>query len=238
MTERNEWITLPVDGSPMRAFVVWPDGEGPHPGIVVFQEAFGVNAHIRDVTARFAREGYVAIAPELFHRTASGFEGDYADFDSVKPHFQALTTEGIVADARAAHGWLAAEPSVDASRLAGVGFCMGGRAAFLANATLPLAAAVSYYGGGIAPALLDRAAGLHGPQLFHWGGRDAHIPPEQHRAVVDALRAARRAFVSVEYSEADHGFFCDRRSQYHPDAAVESWALTRAFLRRALAPSR
>jgi len=86
----------------MRAFVARPDGAGPHPGIVVFQEAFGVNSHIRDVTARFAREGFVAIAPELFHRTASGFEGDYADFASVMPHFKAITTEGMAADARAA----------------------------------------------------------------------------------------------------------------------------------------
>ena len=233
--EQGEWVTLRVGGeAEMRAFVARPDGAGPHPGIVVFQEAFGVNSHIRDVTARFAREGFVAIAPELFHRTTSGFEGDYADFASVMPHFKAITTEGMAADARATHAWLAEEPSVDAARIAAVGYCMGGRAAFLANATLPLAASVSYYGGGIAPALLDRAPELHGPQLFHWGGRDAHIPPEQHRAVLDALRAAGRPFVSVEYSEADHGFFCDQRSQYHPDAAAESWALTRSFLRRAL----
>jgi len=67
------------------------------------------------------------------------------------------------------------------------------------------------------------------PRLVRW-----NRPPEQHRAVLDALRAAGRPFVSVEYSEADHGFFCDQRSQYHPDAAAESWALTRSFLRRAL----
>jgi carboxymethylenebutenolidase len=233
--EQGEWVTLRVGGeAEMRAFVALPDGAGPHPGIVVFQEAFGVNSHIRDVTARFAREGFVAIAPELFHRTASGFEGDYTDFASVMPHFKAITTEGMAADARAAHAWLVGEASVDAARIAAVGYCMGGRVAFLANATLPLAASVSYYGGGIAPALLDRAPELHGPQLFHWGGRDAHIPPEQHRAVLDAMRAAGRPFVSVEYSEADHGFFCDQRSQFHPDAAAESWALTRSFLRRAL----
>ena len=236
--ERVEWVTLPVNGGPMRAFVARPAEAGPHPGIIVFQEAFGVNAHIRDVTARFAAEGFVAIAPELFHRTASGFEGSYADFASVMPHFQAITTDGMIADARAAHGWLANDATVDVARIAAVGYCMGGRAAYLANATLPLAASVSYYGGGIAPALLDRAAALHGPQLFHWGGRDKHIPAEQHRAVVDALRAAGRPFVSVEYSEADHGFFCDQRAQYDPDAAAESWPLTLTFLARSSGSSR
>src|SRR5512135_3457846 len=75
-----------ADGTVMRAFVARPVGAGPHPGIMVFQEAFGVNAHIRDVAGRFAAEGYVAIAQELFHRTAQGFEGNYADFESVRPH--------------------------------------------------------------------------------------------------------------------------------------------------------
>jgi carboxymethylenebutenolidase len=78
---QTEWITLNVaDGTTMRAYVARPQDANQHTGLLVYQEAFGVNAHIRDVTERFAREGYVAVAPELFHRTAPGFEGGYDNF--------------------------------------------------------------------------------------------------------------------------------------------------------------
>jgi carboxymethylenebutenolidase len=230
--DREGYVTLDVDdGTTMRAFVTRPPGSGPHPGILVLQEAFGVNAHIRDVANRFMSQGFVAIAPELFHRTAPDFEGDYNDFQSLMPHMQAMTFEGNEADMRAAFDWLRAQKIVDAKRIAAVGYCMGGRCAFLANATLPLAASVSYYGGNIAPALLDRVPALSGPQLLFWGGRDARILPEHYRAVDDALIAADKRYASVVFSQADHGFFCDARPQYDPPGADQSWALTIAFLR-------
>ncbi|MGC1493861.1 MAG: dienelactone hydrolase family protein, partial [Candidatus Acidiferrum sp.] len=82
----GEYVQLSVnDGTTMRAWTAWPKEEGPHPGLLVFQEAFGVNAHIRDVAGRFAREGFVTVAPELFHRTGPGFEGRYDDFPGVMP---------------------------------------------------------------------------------------------------------------------------------------------------------
>ncbi|HEU4698644.1 MAG TPA: dienelactone hydrolase family protein [Gemmatimonadales bacterium] len=230
--DHDGWHPLGVaDGTTMRAWVARPAGPGPHPGLLVLQEAFGVNAHIRDVAGRFAAEGFLAIAPELFHRTAPGFEGDYGNFNGVRTHVNALTTEGIEADLRAAFGWLDSTGAVDAARVAAVGYCMGGRCAWIANSALPLAAAVSYYGGGIAPALLDRAARVSGPQLLVWGGRDTHILPEHSRAVEDALRAARKRYASIVFSQAPHGFFCDARPEYDPPAAREAWALTLAFLR-------
>ena len=109
----TEKITLPVaDGTSMAAYVARPAGDGKFPGMLVFQEAFGVNAHIRDITERFAREGYVAIAPELFHRTAPGFEGRYDDFPSAMQHLQALTEAGQAADLRAAYDWLCGQAQV------------------------------------------------------------------------------------------------------------------------------
>ncbi|MBI4501487.1 MAG: dienelactone hydrolase family protein [Gemmatimonadetes bacterium] len=223
------------DGTTMRLVVARPPRAGRHPGIIVLQEAFGVNSHIREVTQRFAREGFLAVAPELFHRTAAGFETGYGDVSVVKPHMDALTVDGMSADIRAAHRWLVSEGEVDPARVAAVGYCLGGRAAFLANVVLPLAAAVSYYGGGVAAAgLLERVRELHAPHLFFWGGLDKHIPPEQHRAIDDALRAAGKPFVTVEFSDADHGFNCNERSQYQPDAAAQAWELTKAFLGRHL----
>src|SRR2546423_184642 len=122
---RTEKITLQVsDGTSMNAYAAVPTGGSKLPGLLVFQEAFGVNAHIRDVTERFAKQGYVAIAPELFHRSAPpGFEGSYTDFPSIMPHMQALTTEGLISDSQAAFDWLQKNPSVLPNMTACVGFC-------------------------------------------------------------------------------------------------------------------
>jgi carboxymethylenebutenolidase len=232
----TEYKTVNVeDGSQMRVYYARPATASRHCSIFVFQEAFGVNQHIRDVAERFAREGYVAVAPELFHRTAAGFEGSYTDFQSTTPHIQALTDEGLAKDIRATYELVKEDSAADSERIATVGFCMGGRVSFLANSLLPLSAAVSFYGGGIAPSprgpgLLARTADLNGPMLLFWGGLDQHIGPDQHQAISGALRAAGKRFVNVEISDAGHGFFCDARTSYNPNAARESWALTLAFL--------
>jgi carboxymethylenebutenolidase len=230
---KTEKIQLKVVGSsPMQAYVARPKEDGPHPGLIVFQEAFGVNAHIRDVTERFAEKGYVAIAPELFHRTApAGFEGSYGDFPSIAPHYQAVTPEAAEEDTRATYDWLGADSQVKRDEISCAGFCMGGRVSFIANSIVPLRAAVSFYGGGIAPALLDRARTQHGPMLLIWGGLDKHIPVEQRRSVVDALAAQQKSYVNAEFSQGDHGFFCDQRSAYEPCSARQAWALTLEFLR-------
>ena len=228
----TEKHTLAVaGGSSMQAFVARPEEKGSFPGMLVFQEAFGVNAHIRDVTQRIAREGYVAIAPELFHRTAApGLEVRYDDFPSAMPHMKALTEQGLADDASAAYEWLRDSSYVTPDRVGSIGFCMGGRVSFLANATIELRAAISFYGGGIAPALLPRAANLHAPILFFWGGLDKHIPQDQIRSVIDTVRAAGKPYINVDISDADHGFFCDARPSYNPVAAKEAWSLVTSFL--------
>jgi carboxymethylenebutenolidase len=227
----TEKVALEVaDGTRMDAHLAKPHGGGRRPGLLVLQEAFGVNAHIRDAAERFAREGFVALAPELFHRTAPGFDGRYDDFASVMPHYQAMTTEGLSADLTAAHAWLSERGGVAPGDACAIGFCLGGRAAFLANSLLPLKAAVSFYGAGM-PALLDRVPKLAAPILLIWGGRDKHIPPEQIASVTAALRAADKPFVNVEFSDADHGFFNDDKSVFHPASAAQAWALALQFLK-------
>lgn len=224
-------VTLQVDdGTSMNAYVARPAEEGKFPGMLVFQEAFGVNVHIRDVTERMAREGFVAIAPELFHRTGPGFEGRYEDFPAVMPHIQALTEAGQGADIRASFEWLRNHSQVTPDRIGGIGFCMGGRASFLADATVPLQAAISFYGGGIAQGMLHRAKDLHAPILLFWGGLDKHILPEHRHAVTEALTLAGKDFVNVNVSYADHGFFCDARASYNPAAARLAWSLVLEFL--------
>lgn len=221
-----------ADGTRMAAYVARPEQGGPHPALLLFQEAFGVNHHIRNVSDRFAAEGYVVIAPELFHRTApSGFEGSYADFPAVMPHAKAVTTETAELDLRSAYEWLSSNAQVRSNEISSVGFCMGGRVSFIANSVVPLRAAVSFYGGGIVPGLLDRAAKLQASSLLIWGGLDKHITPEHRTAVAEALSAERKIYVNVEFSGADHGFFCDERASYEPRSARQAWALTLEFLR-------
>jgi carboxymethylenebutenolidase len=228
----KEKVKLAVaDGTQMAAYVARPEQGGPHPGLLVFQEAFGVNHHIRSVSERFAAEGYVVIAPELFHRTAPGFEGSYTDFPAVMPHLQAMTTETAEMDIGSAHEWLRSNAQVKPNEISSVGFCMGGRVSFLANSVVPLRAVVSFYGGGIAPGLLDRASKVQAPSLLIWGGLDKHITPEHRKAVTDALSAQQKIYVNVEFSQADHGFFCDERASYEPRSARQAWALTLEFLR-------
>lgn len=236
MEIRSEYVELKVsDGTTMQAWTARPVAAGALAGLLVFQEAFGVNAHIRDVTQRFAREGFIAIAPELFHRTGPGFEGSYDAFPTTVPHINALRDDQMEMDERAAFDWLTAQ-GIAEGRTAAVGYCMGGRSAFLAGLTLPVGCATSYYGGGIAPrgtnhGLLTRAKELRCPVLFFWGGKDKHITQDQVRAVRDTLNDSAKNFTNVEFSDADHGFFCDARASYNPTAAAEAWPFTLAFLR-------
>jgi carboxymethylenebutenolidase len=227
----GEWIELPVsDGTRMRAYVACP-ASGSNPGLIVLQEAFGVNSRIRDVTERFAAEGFCAIAPELYHRTAPGQEFPYDKFEAARPHMQALTPDLAGRDAQACFDWLKEQPTVDRAHISSVGFCMGGRISFIANSVLRLHSAISFYGGGIAPALLDRVPALGAPMLFFWGERDKHIPPDQRAALTAALREHDKRYVNVEISFADHGFFCDQRPSYEPAAARYAWGLTLDFLK-------
>lgn len=232
---RTSSITIPVaDGTTMGGHLALPHGRGPHPALIVVQEIFGVNPHIRDVTERFARAGYAALAPDLFHRFAPGYQGDYDDIPKSIALSSNLTPAGVVADLAAAHAMLADHPEVRRDRIGAAGYCLGGRLAFVANAHLPLAAAVSFYGGGIAANHLDLAPRQHGPTLLVWAGNDPWIPPADRDRVITAMREAGRPFVTAEFSGANHGFFCDARSDYEPHAARQAWALTLAFLDGAL----
>ena len=224
-------ITLAIaDGTTMQAYVAYPAGTAPCAALLVFQEAFGVNHYMKDIGDRMAAEGYLAIVPELFHRTAEpGFEIGYTDFAKVMPHLQALTPEGMTQDAVACYNWLLAQERVVKDKVGCIGFCMGGRVSFLVNSELPLAAAVSFYGGGM-HMLADRADRQNGPLLMFWGGQDKHIKPENIQTIVDALKRANKPFVNVELSYADHGFFCNERSAYHAEASAEAWGMVKAFL--------
>ncbi|MGI4741973.1 MAG: dienelactone hydrolase family protein [Janthinobacterium lividum] len=234
MSNSNSLVLNVADGTQAHAYVAQPQGVTNAPGIILFQEAFGVNGHIRNVADRLAAAGYVVVAPELFHRTAEpGLEIAYDNFAAAMPHYGAITPEGLQQDAQAAYDWLQAQPNVQKDKIGAIGFCLGGQVAFVANAALPLQAAVSYYGGGT-HTRTAMAKDLHAPHLFFWGGLDAHISQDQIKQVTDAVDAAGKPYINTVISYADHGFNCDERPSYNQDAAAEAWASTLAFFQQKL----
>jgi carboxymethylenebutenolidase len=217
------------DGTTMLAWLAEPAGQKPTRGIMVFPEVFGVNTHIRDVTNRFASLGLVALSPELFHRTAPPkWECSYTDFPSAMPHIQAAKEATIESDVKATYSWLKNNTEAG-GKIACVGYCMGGRVSFLANSAVPLKAAISYYGGNM-PSLLQRTSKLSAPMLLFWGERDQHITAEHRNQVMASMREAKKEYIDILFSNADHGFFCDARQSYEPNSAKLSWDVVQSFL--------
>lgn len=202
----------------------------PKGGIVVVQEAFGVNDHIEDVTRRFADQGWLAVAPHLFHRSGDPQLG-YEDLAQVMPHMGALTADGILADVDAALGHLVGAGIVP-GRVGVVGFCMGGTVAVVTAVRREVGAAVSFYGGGVGKArfgfgsLVEEAPGLRAPWLGLYGDLDTGIPVEEVEQLRAAAAAAEPVTEVVRYPDAGHGFHCDRRSSYHEPSARDAWART------------
>ena len=217
------------DGTTMLGWLAQPAAEKPKRGIMVFPEIFGLNAHIRDVTNRFAALGFFALSPELFHRTAPPkWECSYAEFASAMPHMQATKEETLESDIKASYNWLKSNTQTG-DNIACVGYCMGGRTSFLANSAVPLKAAISYYGGNM-PSLLHRMSKLSAPMLLFWGELDSHIPADHRNQVTRAMRESKKEYIDVVFSSADHGFFCDARQSYNANAARLSWDVVQSFL--------
>jgi carboxymethylenebutenolidase len=215
------------------------------PGLLVLQEIFGVNEHIRAVAEQYALDGFVVLAPDLFWRQAPRVELGYEreQWTRARSLMQAYSVEQAIADLGAATRTLraraevvAAQPGAEmgaemgakvGAKVGAVGYCMGGRMAWLAAATAGLDAAVAFYGGGI-HLQLERAAGVRCPVQFHYAGHDEHIPP----AAVEAVRKAHdqeRTEIFV-YPDAHHGFNCWARASYHAPSAALAHGRALAFL--------
>ena len=225
---------------PMPLYEVEPPGGEARRAVVVIQEAFGVNGHIEDVTRRFAREGYYAVAPHLFHRTGGGTV-PYDRFDLVAPHFAGLGDETILVDVDATLAHTAGR-GFEAGSVGIVGFCMGGRVSFLVAANRSLGAAVGFYGGGILKGrserlrpLADDVSKLRTPWLGLFGDEDESIPVDEVEELRRRLAVAPVETEIVRYPGAGHGFHCDQRDSYHPGAASDAWRRTLDWLESHLA---
>ncbi len=233
VTDIRATTTTVLNGSlKIDAYLAEPMGEGTYPAIVVIQEIFGVNDYIRQVAKRLAREGYVAIAPAIFQRTAPGFEVGYGAEETKlgRVHKDQTTADELLSDIRATIAYVKTLPLVKADAIGTIGFCFGGHVAYLA-ATLPdIKATASFYGAGIATMTpgggaptITRTGEIQNPLYAFFGTQDPLIPVEQIDQIEAALQQQPRSHRVFRYPEAGHGFFCDARSDYRPHAAADAW---------------
>lgn len=222
-----------ADGA-MDLHIAEPAG-APRGAMVVIPEAFGVNRHIEDVCNRLAAEGYLAVAPEIFHRTGKNVLVDYDDLAKVMPILGSLDNRALSVDVAAALAFVRARVT---TKVGIVGFCVGGFAAFLAAETTDVDAAVCFYGGGIVKVrpgiglspLLGDVAGIRCPLVLFFGDQDKGIPREQVDEIAKRLTDAEKRFDLTIYEGAGHGFFRDDHAAYHDRAAKDAWKKTLAFL--------
>ena len=209
------------------AFVAWPAGKGAAPAVIVIHEWWGLNAQIREVARRLARQGYVAIVPDLYH-------GKVADDPELAHTLSRGLDEDLAeADLDAALGWLRAERRTAKSKAGVVGFCMGGRLSELLALRQPgMAAAVMFY--GLPEANPQKLAALRVPLQGHFGAEDQGITPETVVAFRTALKTAGKNAEIFIYAGAGHAFMNESRPSYHAEAARPAWERTLAFFKKNL----
>ncbi len=241
----NEVKDVKVGDGDMALFTSRPDGDGKSPAVIVIQEIFGIDDHIKDVAGRFAAEGYFAAAPDLFHRSGREITVPYSEMPRGFELRGALSDDDLVADLNATVASLKSNPNVDGDNIGIVGFCFGGMVAYLAAAKVGgLSAAAVFYGGGIlprpdegsdAPRLLDATAGdVAVPIISFWGDQDGMIPVSNVDEIVAALKAKGKSIESTVYAGAGHAFFCDARGSYHESSAKDAWSKTLGFFAKHL----
>jgi carboxymethylenebutenolidase len=233
----NEPALIQIQGQLQGYFA--PAASPQAPGVVVLMEAFGLTAHVEGLCRRLAAAGFNALAPDLYR----GEQYSYADMDKVIAKLRALGDEPVMDDVAASLDWLRRNGS---AQLAVEGFCMGGRLAFLAGCRLAaqLHAVISFYGGAIFPEgdkdrlgrtpPIHEAAALCAPLLLVYGGADPGIPPAEHGRLAQRLGELDKRYALSVYPKAGHGFCCEDRDAYAPQAAEAAHAEAIAFLRAAL----
>ncbi|HBL60180.1 MAG TPA: carboxymethylenebutenolidase [Cyanobacteria bacterium UBA8803] len=246
MTAREihtDWVNIANGSLEIAAYLAMPVGEESLPGVVVLQEIFGVNDHIRDMTRRLAQEGYVAIAPALYQRQAPGYETGYTDQDITigRQYKEQTKAEELLSDIQVAIKYLVEKTPAKADAIGCIGFCFGGHVAYLA-ATLPeIKATASFYGAGI-PTMtpgggeptITRTQDIKGKIYVFFGMADASIPPEHVQQIEAELQKHQIWHKIWRYEGADHGFFCDQRASYNEAAAQDAWKQVKQFFKQEL----
>lgn len=232
MTISSNTVTVPNGELAIEAHLAIPQATGTFPAIIVIQEIFGVNLHIREITDRLAEEGYVAISPAIYQRQAPGFEVGYSDADVEigRKYKEQTTATELLSDIRATIDYLYSLPQVEQNGVGAIGFCFGGHVVYLAGTIEEIKATASFYGAGIVnscpgetePTIL-RTKDISGTIYTFFGTEDPLIPNEQTDEIEAALKKHNISHQVFRYEGATHGFMCDRRESYHPAAAKDAW---------------
>jgi carboxymethylenebutenolidase len=217
----------------MPAFLAEPSDGRRSPAVIVIIEAFGLVPSIESVVRRFAGEGYIALAPDLFYREIPNNTAAYDDVSHGMELMAKLVGRGprFLEDLAASFDHLERMETVAPKRFGVIGFCMGGALTFAAACAFPdrVAAAAPFYGGGIVN-LLDQAHRITSPLYLFFGERDAFIPLDQVRQIETRLKELRKDFRLKIYPGADHGFLNEERtSVYDPEAAADAWSEVLSF---------
>jgi carboxymethylenebutenolidase len=226
-------------------YYVTPAGTGKFPAVIVLMEAFGLNQWCRSICDRLAKSGFAAIAPDFYR----GATYAYTDVPGAIAKLKSLDDAAVMSDVGKSLDFLAGKTEINANGIGVIGFCMGGRHAFLTNATYPtkIKAAISYYGGGIDAApgnplgqksLLDRVTAMQAPMMLMYGSEDQLIAADEHGRVAAALSKAKKRYILNLFPKAGHGFMSDRRENYAPEAAAEAWMMTTGFFSQNLKPKK
>lgn len=233
MPIRTSRVTIDAPDGGMPAFLAEPSDGHRSPAVVVLIEAFGLVPSIESVARRFAGEGYVALAPDLFYREIPNNTAPYDDIPRGMELMAKLVGRGarFLEDVAASFDHLERMDTVAPKKFGVIGFCMGGALTFATACAFPdrVAAAAPFYGGGIVN-LLDRAERITSPLYLFFAERDAFIPLDQVRQVESRLKELRKNFRLKIYPGTDHGFLNEERSSvYHPEAASDAWREVLAF---------
>jgi carboxymethylenebutenolidase len=233
MEMNSRWIDLKAqDGGRFKAYLSLPhqaEKGGKGPGIVLIQEIFGVNSHIRGVADQYASDGYTVLAPDIFWRMQPMVDLGYGqdDFQKGIGYMQKFDFAAGVADLAAAVAALRGLPACS-GKVASLGYCMGGMLSFLCAANAGVDAAVCYYGGGIHTRLAE-AGKIKCPTLLHFAGNDSYIPASAVEAVKQTFAGREGVRIDV-YPGVDHGFNCWDRPAYNQQSAALARGRSLAFL--------
>lgn len=237
----ENYLQVSTPAGLMSVFCSSPAGIGKkNPVVIVLQEAFGVNEHIKDVCRRLSSQGYLALAPELYHRTMRHLVIDYGDKEKMYPELEKLRNNEILQDLNSLVKFLPELPSANKEDLFLLGFCMGGFAALLGATEFRLKGSVSFYGAGVVrrrdgiglTPFVQELAKSKCPLLLFYGEKDVSIPAEDRHLIQTVLDSNHIPHTLLLFPEADHGFFCNQRKVYNEDAAQLAWVKTLDFLQR------
>ena len=221
-------IEFAANGGNAPGYLVRPEGDGPFPSVVVIQEWWGLDDHIKDVAERFAAEGYVALAPDLYRGQVA------AEPDDARKLAMELEMDQALVDIQGAVNYLVAQDDVQPKQAGVVGFCMGGRLTMLMSYRgKDVGAAVSFYGGGLQPSDDDLKA-ISVPLLGIYGEADHGIPVERVQEWDAKLDEFGKTHEIHIYPDAPHAFFNDERDSFRPNAAADAWTRTLEWLTKHL----